>query len=194
LANSFVHLEMEIDINDWKDWAFNFGIDERIIAYISYKNEDLLSFNPNLEQKSFATPRSWEIVSDILKSGMDENLLLNIISGAIGKETAVSFLSFAKVTDKLPDIESILQKGEAAYPSEADVLCMLSSVLVSFLLKYNNEENLENVLKYTLELESEFAVMIVRDLQRSGLPMEHLPAFLAWVRKFAELRGQSCQR
>lgn len=193
-ANHFVHLEMDLDVNDWKDWAFSSGIDERIIAYIAYKNEDLFSFDSTLIQKSFATPRSWELVSGILKSGMDENLLLDVIAGAIGKEIAISFLSFAKAVEKLPDIESILQKGEADCPNEADVLYMLSSVLVSFLLKYNNEENLENVLKYTLELEPEFAVMIVQDLQRAGLKMEHLPTFLTWIRTFADLRAKSCQR
>lgn len=185
LANRFVHLEMDVDVNDWKDWAFSAGIDERIIAYIGYKNEDLFSFDPVLNEKSFATPRSWEFVNGILKSSMNENLLLDVISGAIGKERAISFLSFSKVAHKLPDIEAILSTGEGEYPSEPDVLYTLSSVLVSFLLK--NPEHLENVLKYTLELQSEFSVMIVQDLQRNGMSMEHSELFTKWVRKFAYL-------
>ncbi len=185
LANRFVHLEMDVDVNDWKDWAFKAGIDERIIAYISYKNEDLFSFEPSLNEKSFATPRSWEFVNGILKSGMSENLLLDVIAGAIGKERAISFLSFSKVAHKLPDIESILSTGKAEYPTEPDVLFTLSSVLVSFLLK--NPDFLENVLTYTLDLQSEFAVMIVQDLQRNGMSMEHSEVFTTWVRKFAYL-------
>jgi len=185
LANRFVHLEMDVDVNDWKDWAYNAGIDERIIAYIGYKNEDLFTFEPSLNEKSFATPRSWEFVDGILKSGMNENLLLDVISGAIGKDRAISFLSFSKVAHKLPDIESILSKGTGEYPSDPDVLFTLSSVLVSFLLK--NPDFLENVLTYTLDLQSEFAVMIVQDLQRSGMSMEHSEVFTSWVRKFAYL-------
>ena len=118
---------------------------------------------------------------------MDEALLLDVIAGAIGKDRAISFLSFSKVAHKLPDIESILATGSAEYPSEPDVLYTLSSVLVSFLLKNKNAENLENVLKYTLDLQSEFAVMIVQDLQRAGLSMEHSETFSVWVRKFAYL-------
>jgi len=185
LANRFVHLDMEVDVNDWKDWAYKAGVDERIIAYIGYKNEDLFSFEPSLNEKSFATPRSWEFVNGILKSGMNEDLLLDVIGGAIGKDRAVSFLSFSKVAYKLPDIESILENGVAEYPSEPDVLFTLSSVLVSFLLK--NPQYLENILKYTLDLQSEFAVMIVQDLQRAGLSMEHSEVFSVWVRKFAYL-------
>ena len=187
LANRFVHLDMEVDINDWKDWAYKNGIDERIIAYIGYKSEDLFSFDPVLNEKSFATPRSWEFVNGVVHSGMDESLLLDVISGAIGKERAISFLSFAKVMHKLPDIEAILREGEAEYPNEPDVLYTLSSVLVSSLLKDPEEKSLENVLKYTLELQSEFAVMIVQDLQRSGVSMEHSETFTLWVRKFAYL-------
>jgi hypothetical protein len=187
LANRFVHLEMEVDSNDWRDWAFRAGIDERIIAYIGYKSEDLFTFDPTLGEKSFATPRSWEFVNGILGSGMDENLMLDVISGAIGKERAISFLSFAKVMHKLPDIEKILQKGEGAYPKEPEVLYTLSSVLVSSVLKDPQEQRLENLLNYTLELQSEFSVMIVQDLQRNGISMEHSDAFTTWVRKFAYL-------
>lgn len=187
LANRFVHLDMEVDVNDWKDWAYKNSIDERIIAYVGYKNEDLFSFDPSLNEKSFATPRSWEFVNGVLDSGMDTSLLLDVISGAIGKERAISFLSFAKVMHKLPDIDSILSRGEAEYPSEPDVLYTLSSVLVSSMLKDPDEESLENLLKYTLDLQSEFAVMIVQDLQRSGISMEHSETFTTWVRKFAYL-------
>lgn len=187
LANRFVHLDMEVDVNDWKDWAFKNSIDERVIAYIGYKHEDLFSFDPSLNEKSFATPRSWEFVNGVLRSDMEESLLLDVISGAIGKEKAISFLSFAKVMHKLPDIEAILSQGEGEYPSEPDVLYTLSSVLVASILKQNDAAVLENVLNYTLGLQSEFAVMIVQDLQRNGISMEHSQTFTTWVHKFAYL-------
>ncbi len=187
LANSFVHLDMEVDINDWRDWAFSSGIDERIIAYVSYKNEDLLHADSNMTKKSFASPRSWENVHKILRSGIDETLLLDVIAGTIGKESAVSFMSFSSAAYKLPDIEAILSRGEAEYPTEKDVLYTLSTVLVSFLLNYPDEQNLENVLKYLLELDAEFAVMIVQDLQRSGLSLESSEAFNVWLSKFSKL-------
>ena len=185
LINTFVHLDMEVDINDWKDWAFSSGIDERIIAYIGYKNEDLLDVDASLNEKSFATPRSWKNVHNVLRSGIDEVLLLDVIAGAIGREAASSFLSFSNAAHKLPDIEAILSRGEAEYPLEKDVLYMLSTVLVSFLLNYPDEQNLENVLKYILELETEFSVMIVQDLQRSGVSMEDSTALSVWLGKFA---------
>ena len=190
LANSFVHLDMEVDINDWRDWAFSSGIDERIIAYVSYKNEDLLDLDASITKKSFTSPHSWENVHKILRSGVDEDLLLDVIAGAIGKESAISFMSFSSAAHRLPDIEAILSRGEAEYPTEKDVLYTLSTVLVSFLLNYPDEQNLENVLKYLLELDAEFAVMIVQDLQRSGLSLESSEAFTIWLSKFSKLLSQ----
>jgi len=187
LANRFVHFEMEVDVDDWRYWAYQNSVDERIISYISFKNEHLFTFDPKSDIKSFATPRSWEYVDSILKSDIKEELLLDCLSGAIGREVAVGFLSFAKVMNKLPDIKNILACGSDAYSDEVDVLYALSTGLVSALLKDNTKENLDNLLHYSLELKSEFAVMVVQDLQRNGINMEHSEAFKKWVRKFAYL-------
>ena len=188
LANRFVHFEMEVSVDDWRLWAYKSNLDERIIAYISYKSEDLFTFDAKSDAKSFATPRSWEYVNNILKSGVSADLLLDTISGAVGKEVAVSFLSFMKVMNKLPDIQTILTcRDKVEYVDEVDVLYALSAGLVSAYLKEPDDESLENILYYTLEMKSEFAVMIVQDLQRNGVTMEGSELFKTWVKKFAYL-------
>ncbi len=189
LANRFVHFEMEVDVEDWRLWAYKKGLDERVISYISYRNEHLFTFDAKSDAKSFATPRSWEYVDKILKSTITKELLLDTLSGAIGREVGVSFLSFAKVMNRLPDIENILKTGSGEHSDEVDVLYALSTGVVSAYLKDKNEEKLENILRYTLGLKSEFAVMIVQDLQRNGVRMEHSEIFKEWVKKFAYLLG-----
>ncbi len=189
LANRFVHFEMEVDIDEWRDWAYEQNIDEKIIAYIAYKNEHLFTFDAKSDTKSFATPRSWEYVDSILKSSIESELLLDAISGAVGKDVAVGFLQFVKVMSRLPNIQNILNSGEGEYSDEVDVLYALSVGLVSGLLKDNSDEKLDNLLGYTLELKSEFAVMCVQDLQRNGVKMEHSEVFKEWVKQFAYLLG-----
>jgi len=185
LANRFVHFEMEVNLDDWRYWAYKKKLDEKIISYISYKNEHLFTFDAKSEHKSFATPRSWEYVDSILKSGLSENLILDAISGAVGKEVAVGFLSFVKVVKRLPDIDAILESGEGEYSDEVDVLYALSVGLISRVL--NDETKIDNLLKYTLNLKGEFAVMIIQDLQRNGVKMEHSEVFKEWVKKFMYL-------
>ncbi len=187
LANRFVHLQMEVDIKDWKQWAYAKRIDNRVISYISYKNEHLFTFDAKSDSKSFATPRSWEYVDSILKANLSAELMLDVISGAVGKDVSVGFLSFIKVMDRLPDIDAILLSAKGEYSDEVDVLYALSTGLVSGYMKDKTDERLDNLLTYTLGLKSEFAVMIVQDLQRDGVDMQHSDVFKEWVEKFSYL-------
>jgi midasin (ATPase involved in ribosome maturation) len=187
LANRFVHFEMSVDVQDWRHWAYMSGIDARVIAYISFKSEHLFTFDARSDAKSFATPRSWEFVDSILRSNIRKELILDTIGGAVGKDVAVSFLSFCKVMDRLPNIEDILNAKSKEYSDEVDVLFALSSGIVSAFLKNSSDERLENLLNYTLELKSEFALKIVQDLQRSGVNPEHLDVFKKWVERFSYL-------
>jgi len=187
LANRFVHLELEVDLHEWRTWAYGAGIDPRIIAYVGFKKEHLFTFDPKQNAKSFATPRSWEYVHNILQSDLPETVLLDVIGGAVGSEVGVGFLSFVKVMDRLPDIAAITAGKQSLYPKEVDVLYALSSGVVADYLAEPSLQKLENILEYTLGLQSEFAVLIVQDLQRNGVTMEGSEAFGKWVEQFAYL-------
>ncbi|MBN2896170.1 MAG: MoxR family ATPase [Campylobacterales bacterium] len=187
LANRFVHLMMEVDARAWRDWAVMQGVDARIVGFIGYAPDALFTFDAAKHQKSFATPRSWAFVDALLRSDMDEALLLDAIGGAIGEELGVKFLSFARVMRELPDIDAILRGEACAHPKRADVLHALGAGLVGALLRDYSAARLEHLLRYALDLEGEFSVMIVQDLQRAGVTMEQSDAFGAWVKRFSYL-------
>ena len=187
LANRFVHFELEVSVEDWREWAYKNEINSAIIAYISYKNEHLFCFDPKSSEKSFATPRSWEYVHNILQADLKPSVLLDVLSGAVGREVAVGFLSFIKVMQRLPDIDAVVSAKSQEYPEDIDVLYALASGIVSRYLQNPSDEILDNILAYTFNLKAEFAVLIVQDLQRNGVRMEHSENFKAWVKKFAYL-------
>jgi hypothetical protein len=187
LANRFVHIEMEVNATDWRDWALGRGIDERVVAYIGFKNSALFGFDPLKNERSFATPRSWEAVHTILNSSLSKTLWLEAISGAVGEAAAVDFLGFCQVMDKLPDVDAILRGEEAEVSEDLSTLYALASALVTRILATPSDDAVSNVLRYSLKLKNEFAVMIVQDLQRQGVLMEHLDAFGEWVEAYAYL-------
>ena len=187
LANRFVHIEMEVNSEDWRQWAIKAGIDSRVIAYISFKNEALFGFEPLKNERSFATPRSWEAVHKILSSTLSKTLWLEAISGAIGYDNGVDFLGFLKVMDQLPDVDAILRGEEMEVSEDISTLYALSSALVSRVLAHPSDEAISNLLRYTLGLKNEFAVLILQDLQAQGVKMEHLDAFGEWVEAYAYL-------
>ncbi len=188
LANRFVHLHMSIDFYDWKLWAFKNSIDLSVIGFLSFDKRKLFDFDPNKNEKSFPTPRSWEYVDKILKSNLDEKLLFESISGAIGKECCVEFMSFRKVMDRLPDIEKIADATiESLDEGDHKVLFALCAGLVNHLVESNKKEQIDNVLRFSLTLPGEFSIMLVKDMQKNGINVENAPSWDEWVRKFSYL-------
>lgn len=181
LANRFVHLNFDIDFDSWKLWAFKANMDKRIISYLSYKPSDLFMFDPKNSSKSFATPRSWKFVDDILKSNLDVKLLENVISGAIGEQTAQEFLNYCKVMEKLPNIQDIILGNEIEIPSKNSVLYAMCIGIVYALKENNTTKNLTNVLNFSLKLDGEFTIMLIRDIQKNNMDIESSPAWKTWV-------------
>jgi len=188
LANRFVHFEMEVDFNDWKSWAYSVNIESSIIAYLAYDKSMLFTFDASSNEKSFATPRSWEYVDKIIKSDIESNLILDSISGAVGREAAIGYLSFKKVMHSLPDLNHILD-GTLTRIEEDDpkIVMALAIGLVNTLLENGSDNAINNVLKFSLELPSEFSIMLVKDMQQNNIDVEGSKEWGEWVRKFAYL-------
>ena len=109
LANRFVHLEMKVDFDDWQDWAVNNDIHPEVVGYVGYAKQDLYDYDPKSPSKSFATPRSWSFVSDLVADEeIDTESLTNLVSGAIGDGLAVKFMAHRKIASKLPKPDDIL--------------------------------------------------------------------------------------
>jgi hypothetical protein len=109
LANRFVHLEMRVDYDSWLDWAINNGIHSDVIGHITVHKQDLFDFDPRSSSRSFATPRSWTFVSELIEDDeMDEETLANLVSGAVGEGVGVKFMATMKNSGKLPNPTDVL--------------------------------------------------------------------------------------
>jgi len=188
LANRFVHFEMEVDFEDWKSWAYQAGVDSSIIAYLAYDKSMLFTFDPQTNEKSFATPRSWEYVDKIVKADIESELILDSISGAVGREAAIGYLSFRKVMQSLPDFSQILD-GSLSSVEEDDpkVYTALCVGLVNALKEKGSDKAITHVIEFSMTLPGEFAIMLVKDMQFNGVDVESSDAWSDWVGKFAYL-------
>jgi len=109
LANRFVHIEMRADFLAWADWAVNNGIHTDVVGYLSFAKQDLYDFDAKSASRSFATPRSWTFVSELLEDeDLDETTATDLIAGTIGEGLAVKFMAHRKVAGKLPNPEDVL--------------------------------------------------------------------------------------
>jgi hypothetical protein len=102
-------LEMKVDFDDWQDWATLNKIHPDVVGYVGFAKQDLYDFDPKSPSKSFATPRSWSFVSDLLKDDdVDTETLATLISGAVGDGLGNKFMAHRKIAGKLPKAEDIL--------------------------------------------------------------------------------------
>ncbi len=188
LANRFVHFEMDVDFEDWKTWAYSEKIESSIIAYLAYDKSMLFTFDAMSNEKSFATPRSWEYVDRIVKSKIDKELILDSISGAVGREAAIGYLSFKKVMQNLPDFNDILN-GVVTNINNDDSKTLMAMVtgLINHLLEHQNTKTIDNVLNFSLTLPEEFSIMLIKDMQSNGIDVESSENWSNWVSKFAYL-------
>nr|NDG06036.1 AAA family ATPase [Oxalobacteraceae bacterium] len=112
LANRFVHLEMRADFAAWQEWAVMNNVSEDVIGYLSVAKQDLHDFDPKSSSRSFATPRSWIFVDQLVKQDLDDSTLTDLISGTIGDGLAVKFMAHRKIAGKLPKAEDVLSGKE----------------------------------------------------------------------------------
>ena len=178
---------MEVSFEDWKGWAYSNTIDSSIIAFLQYDQSKLFEFDPSKNEKSFPTPRSWEYVDRVLSSNVDEKLLMEMVSGAVGNESATAFMSFRKVMHRLPDIDKLLKGEEVEVEGESQVLFALIAGVITNIKQESSKEKIDNALKFSLTIPKEFSVMLVKDMQQNNINVESSAIWEDWVEEFAYL-------
>jgi len=108
LANRFVHLEMRTDFDAWQTWAVNNKVHKDVVGYLTFAKQDLYDFDPRSSSRSFATPRSWTFVSELLDDDESADTNMDLIAGTVGEGLAVKFMAHRKVSAQMPDPVDIL--------------------------------------------------------------------------------------
>lgn len=129
LANRFVHIEMKPDFATWQEWAVKNNIHKDVVGYLSFAKNDLYDFDAKSASRSFATPRSWTFVSELLEDeDVDEVTYTDLIAGAIGEGLAIKFMAHRKIAGRMPKPEDILS-GKVKDLQIKEVSAMYSLVI-----------------------------------------------------------------
>ena len=145
LANRFLHLELKHNFDDWLQWATDNKISDQVVGYIGFAKQDLYDFDPRSSSRSFATPRSWSFVSDLLADDdLSEGTLTDLVSGAIGDGLAVKFMAHRKVAKQMPKPEAIL-RGEVKKLEIKEISAMYSlTISMCYELQEANNQKVKN--------------------------------------------------
>lgn len=182
LANRFEIYECVCDIDDWRySYAIPHGIHPSIVSYLSSVPNQLFGFNYEDPEMTFASPRSWKAISDILNSykgevrldSPDFTILRKKIEANIGVETAAGFINYMVNNIDLSFINDVLAGKDAPVPTSSDMKYITISNLVSRLnflsgadhkTVEDNKKVLTSVINYFMKFTPEFIVYGLKSL------------------------------
>ncbi|MBR1470356.1 MAG: AAA family ATPase [Lachnospiraceae bacterium] len=131
LADRFEILYIDVDFRCWKnDYAIPRRIHPYVLRYLSMKPAALHTQEADRESMVFATPRSWDRVSDILKcdDDVEKAVVRNKIAGNIGTAEAAQFIEFCRQSGGHISAEDFLS-GTVPAPDAPEEISLLVNSL-----------------------------------------------------------------
>ena len=197
LKNRFIHLQMEANYQDWHKWAHAKGIIEHIIAFMKFRPTALDEATESTKDNSgknqerlrnanaFATPRSWEFASNLLKSAFANGRKLrdcfSLMEGTIGEGMASEFISYCDIYMELPDLDALIADptifNKTKDPNKLYAIC-------TGLAARANTKTFGNIKAITDMMDREYAVWTIDDcLNRNKREIAIHPAYVEYVYK-----------
>jgi hypothetical protein len=176
LRNRFVHLDFEVDPQEWSEWAIGAGIRPEVIAFIRFRPQLLSAFDR--DANAFPSPRSWEFVSRILDSDPDPSVEHEMFAGTVGTGAATEFSGFLRMFRELPNIDAILlnPSGEGVPDSPAAQYAAASA-----LAQRASDTNFDRICLYLDRMPTEFHVLSVRDATLRDPKIKYTAAYTKWA-------------
>ncbi len=186
LLNRFVHLDLDVSLEDWQSWAVVNPVAPEVRAFLQYRPALLSQFEPVTNPRAFPTPRSWSFVSDVLAHTPAE-LLHRVAAGCVGDGPAAEFVGFLQLYRELPDLDVVLQHPETApVPREPAIVYALVGALVEKCKCDRTPVN--SVIRYVLRFPDEFTLLALRDILAVKPKLVSLSVVQQWIAQ-ARTRG-----
>lgn len=185
LANRLVHIDFEVDVEDWVDYAVDSGLSAELIAFIRFRTNLLHSFDATQNPSAFPTPRSWFTVDKLMKAKLAEADEYELTKGTVGDGAAAELRAFLKVVKDLPSVDEIkLTPDSTKVPDSPATLYALTTALS---MNTATPSAFSRFMLYVQRMPVEFQVVYVRDCLKRVNAVKMDPAFTAWSLKHQDV-------
>lgn len=187
LANRLLHIEVEGSFTSWKEWAIQSGINDKVVGFLSFRQNHLMKFDAASDDLAFATPRAWEMVSNILNHvDTDVDKMYYLIAGVIGTGLAIEFRTWAKVYDELPELEDIFDGKQPPLPHGTDAMYALCSAMTAYAREHKDDmRRIANSMQYADRMPPDFSTVLMKDYMYIEPDYREkllkIPEFSAWL-------------
>ena len=184
MKNRFSQYSLEVNIDDWCEWAAENNITDLITSFIRFRPNLLFDFDSS--NTAFPTPRSWEILNKKLQfnDNSEEARFFNGISSLIGQGPAGEFVTFKESRDKMPDIEALIRQPNAAKVPKDEPAIMYA--IAGALAAKATKDNFDKICTYTQRMAPEFQVVLMRDALSRNRNLGTHASYVQWVSKNAK--------
>lgn len=191
LNNRFWHVDLDLSVPDWLTWAASADIDYRVQAYIKYFEKALLDFDPRSKDAAFASPRTWEGVSDIIKKigeardilKLEPEVLSEMVAGNVGKVHGASFVGFLRTMHALVSFEEALANPASAPIPQEPSVCY---AVVTGLTRAVTKQTIAAAFEYVQRMSTEYAFVFARKLEIEQPELRKTAAFVKFCATHAD--------
>jgi len=177
-------VELEVNIDDWVDWAIDHQMPTELIAFIRFRPNLLHDFKPTGDIINTPNPRTVAYVGSMMNQRIPDSCEYEMISGAAGEGFAAEFLGFLKTYRDLPDIDKLIQNPDKAdIPQEPSSLFAVCGALSAKASK----KNFFHIIRYTERLPGEFQVLLIKDAIRRTKSLANTQVFSQWAIDHADV-------
>ena len=197
LANRLMHIEVEGSFKAWKKWAIQAGINDKVVGFLNFRQQYLMGFDSSTDDLAFATPRSWEMVSNILNFvESDVEKAYALIAGIVGTGVAVELRTWAKVYHQLPDMEDIFAGRQPSLPNNTDAMYALISSMTYYASEHKEDmTGIAHSIRYALRMPPDFSTVLMKDYQYIDKDYKQklmsIPEFFKWNQRVGSLMNGS---
>ncbi len=197
LANRLMHIEVEGSFRSWREWAVASGINSKVIGFLSFRQSYLMNFDAGSEDLAFPTPRSWEMVSNLL-NGVNDDIddMYQLISGIVGSGVAIELRTWEKIYKDLPSLEDIFDGKMPEMPKNTDALYALTASMTEYAREHKDDTvRIANSIRYADRMPPDFSAILLQDYiyidKDYKQKLMTIPEFSKWLQSKGSLMNGS---
>ena len=177
LANRLVHIDYEIDLDDWVAHAMKSGISANTIAFMRFRSNLLHSFDSAANPMAFPTPRSWFTVDKFVQASLPQADEHALIKGTVGEGAAAEYSAFIRVVKDLPTPDEIKLAPDTTNVPESPATLF---ALTTSLAMATDAKTFPRFLQYVERMAPEWQVVYIRDCLKHCNVVKFEKPYIQW--------------
>lgn len=182
MQSRLIHLELEVDVRAWLDWAAKNHLDHRVISYIEGHPDHLHQFDPNHNDKTFACPRTWHFAAKLVANKNPTPLMLQMLIGTLSAGIGHEFYAYLGYCADMPSLDEILRHPDDIKITDEPAMLYATSHMVAAYIK---EDNADRLIRYIDRLPLDFGVSAMRAALKRNEKLMKIDAIRNWTHKVA---------